>query len=248
MLSLFSGQARAQVNTEQMRRADLEEGLSHSLKLDFGVISGNSDFLKLKGGFRSDYISGKYYIFGVLEYNRGLQDDELFVNKGVVHLRGIRELNRVFHVELFMQREFNDLIKLKRRNLAGGGLRITLLPKGAAESKSDPLELNLGIGIMRETEEIETSPPIETSIFRSTNYIALKWRVDDRMYLGAVTYYQIYLEDLSDYRVLVETGFGFNVTRSVTFQLTFDLLYDHDPPEGVGKHDLEINNGIRFDF
>jgi putative salt-induced outer membrane protein YdiY len=248
LLSLHYGYTEAQVNTEEMRKIDLDEGLSSSVKLDFGIISGNSDLLKLKTGFRSDYISGKYYFFGVVEYNRGLQDDEVFINKGFVHVRGIRELNQILHGELFMQREFNDFIKLKRRSLAGGGLRFTVLPQSNHEGNSNPLVLNLGMGIMREYEEIDISPPIKTSIFRSTNYISLKWRLDERTYLGAVTYYQVYLRGFSDYRVLVESVFGFDITRSVTFQLTFDLRYDHDPPTGVKNHDLEVNNGITFAF
>jgi len=238
----------AQVNTERMRKTELKNGLSSSAKLDFGVISGNSDFLKLRGGLRSDFTSGKYYIFGVIDYSRGFQDDELFINKGFVHFRCIRELDRMFQLELFTQIEFDDFIKLRRRSLAGGGLRLTLLSGNDPGGRIQPFELTLGTGYMWENEEIDTSPPTETSIFRSTNYISFTWRFDERVYLGAVTYYQVYLKDPGDYRVLVESGFGFDVTSSVTFRLTFGLRFDNEPPAGVRKHDLEINNGITFAF
>ncbi|MFQ6104494.1 MAG: DUF481 domain-containing protein [Candidatus Glassbacteria bacterium] len=237
-----------QVNTENLRRTDISQGLHNSLEFDFGLVSGNSEYLNLTSGFRSDLVSGRYYSFGVIQYQRGIQDDEVFINKGFVHLRGIRELTSSFYGELFVQKEFNDFILLKDRNLIGGGLRIALLPHGNTTGRSSPIRVYAGIGTMWENEDIGTHPPEETSIFRSTNYASLSWRIDDRVYVGVVSYYQVHLGDFQDFRVLLESGFGYDVTRSIAFQVSFNLRYDNEPPRDVKKHDLEIKNGLRFSF
>lgn len=242
-LSIF-----AQVNTEDMRKYDLSDGLYNSLQVDFGLVSGNSDFLKLKSSIRADFVSGKYYTFGVIQYQRGIQDDNLFINKAFGHLRGIQRLTRIFFGELFVQKEFNDFILLKDRNLIGGGLRTAVLFPYSTNECSHSIYCYIGNGLMWENEEIDTRPVSETKIFRSTNYISLRWQLDDRVDLAIVTYYQFHLSNLHDYRILFQSGLGFNITKSLAFKTSLNLRYDNEPPSNIKKYDLEINNGLRFDF
>jgi hypothetical protein len=245
---LFPRLVVAQVNTENMRRGDLAEGLHNALNFDFGLVTGNSEFLNLEAGFRTDYVSDNYYTFGVLQYQRKLQNDKAFINKGFLHLRGIRRLARRFCWELFVQKEFNDFILLKNRILFGSGLRIILLSAGSSSGGDSPVDLYAGVGVMWENEEVDTSPPSDDKMVRSTNYLSFSWRIDERMYLGAVSYYQFQVDDPQDYRILLETGFGFDITRSFSFRMSFNLRYDNEPPQKVKRHDLELKNGLQFVF
>ena len=240
--------SRAQVNTELMRKKGLEEGVHNSLNLELGLISGNSDFLKFSSGFRTDYRKGDFYTFGAIQYDRGTHNDELFVNKGFVHLRAIHRQTSLVHLELFYQKEFNDFILLNDRNLLGGGLRLAVRPHDPQEPDTRTLELYLGIGAMWEAEDLDTSPLTRTRIVRSTNYLSLNLRLGDRAYLGAVSYYQVNLEDFYDYRILMESGFGFDLSSSVTFRTTFHFRFDSDPPAGIRKYDMEIKNGVGILF
>ncbi len=247
-LLVLRGPVQAQVNTENLRRTDLTRGFSGMVSLNFGLVEGNSEFLNLETGLRTDYLSQNYYMFGVIRYQRKLQNNTVFIHKGFIHLRGIRKLTRRFYGEVFTQKEFNDFILLNSRNLLGVGLRINLSTRTTDEPARQAVSLYAGTGAMWENEEIDTSPPSDESIIRTTNYISLNWRVDERMYLGVVTYYQLDLGDTGDYRVLLESGFGFDVTRFITFQMTFNLRYDHEPPSRVKTYDLELSNGLRFTF
>ena len=79
-----------QVNTETLRKSDLAQGFHNTAQLDLAMVSGNSEFLKLKTGFRTDYISKKYYAFMVIQYQRGTKNQKKFINKGFIHLLNIR--------------------------------------------------------------------------------------------------------------------------------------------------------------
>jgi hypothetical protein len=247
-IGLIAPIAPAQVNTENLRRSGLEPGLSSLLSLDFGLDAGNSDFLNLEGGFRTDYVTGAFYFFGVLRYQRKLQNRRAFVNKGFIHLRGIRELTHRFSWEVFVQREFDDFILLKDRKLIGSGIRSRLTVSSGGERTAVPLRMYAGTGLMWEDERLDTSPAREDHIVRSTNYLSLVWRVEERVHLGLVTYYQFHVSDLRDFRVLLENTFAFDLTGSLAFRMNLSLRYDHEPPPGVKSYDLELGNGLEFTF
>ncbi len=238
----------AQVNTENLRRSDLIDGFFNNLQFDFGYISGNSDLLILKSGFRTDFISGDYNSFMVFKYQRQIQNHNLFINKGFIHIRSISVLTSRFRWELFVQKEFDDFILLKDRNLIGVGLRTALLLPDSTVKKSRSVHLHIGTGAMWENEEINSNPIYETKIFRSTNYISLRWSIDERVNLGIVGYYQFHLSDFQNYRFLFEGKLDFTITKSLAFQTGVYLRYDNGPPKEVKKYDLEITNGFNFSF
>lgn len=246
---ILTGSVSAQVNTESLRKSNLKNGFQTSLNVDLGLFAGNSDFLKMTGKLRTDFVSGDHYTFGVMQYQRGIQDQNVFVNKAFIHIRDIHKLSRIFRWEWFIQKEFNEFIRLKDRNLIGAGLR-TAAWASNFKTKNLPqsLQFYLGTGFMWENEKINTTPVTETWIIRSTNYFNLSWKIDKRVNLGMVTYYQVDLKNLNDYRILSQTGFVFYITPAVSFQTTLNFRYDNEPPPRIKEYDLELKNGIQVAF
>lgn len=250
LISLLS----AQVNTEALRREDLSPGLHSTLGADLGLIAGNSDLLQLKSNLRFDYRNGGNHFFLVGQYQQGSKDRRRFINKGFAHLRGVKALRPRLQVEGFLQREFNEFIDLEGRRLAGGGLRIRWRQREGPAEESPPLQLNTGIGLMWEREQIDTSgqapgDPVHgavASLVRSTNYLVVRWQLDERLTLFSTTYYQVDLRRLSDYRVLWEGRLGFTVTKRLSLTINLDLRYDSEPPRGIKPYDLELTNGISY--
>ncbi|KPL07890.1 hypothetical protein AMJ86_02495, partial [bacterium SM23_57] len=117
------GIAWAQVNTEAMRKTDLEEGTQGSASLSFGYQSGNTEMLTLKTGLRVDHIRGNYHSFLIGNFKRGEENEELYTNKGFLHLRGIQERSKQLRLEAFAQWEYDEFILLQERKLLGGGIR-----------------------------------------------------------------------------------------------------------------------------
>ena len=242
LTSLLTGQ----VNTEAMRRADSSLGWHSNLSADAGLIAGNSNLVDLKGGLRFDYLAPGGHVFLVSQYQRGLQDTALFINKGFVHLRGVRYLRPGRALEGFVQQEFNEFINLRSRSLVGGGLRLEF--PSPTDSTAGALGLNLGIGLMWEREALTGEAQETVTLLRSTNYVVLRWALDDRLALSSTAYFQVDTGSLSDYRIIWDGGLSITVYRRLALNLKVNLRYDSEPPGDIKPYDIELTNGLSYSF
>ena len=241
--------AKAQVNIETLRRLDSKPGWYNDITLSLTYQSGNTDLLRFKSSLRSDYWFDKYHTFGIATLQQGKQGGKLYTDKGFIHLRGARSIIEHLGVEMFLQKQFNESILLRDRNLAGGGMRISVLKRRTITSGTG-LNLYLGIGAMWENETINDKGhgEIETNIIRSTNYISAAWRIDKRFTVVVTGYFQPYTQRFSDFRILSESRFDFHVTKTVSINTRLNIRYDSEPPTDVEAHDLEIVNGLSYKF
>jgi len=252
MLSWFAGATWSQVNTENLRKLDLKPSFHAGLQADLNTVSGNSEFLKMTGNVRLDYVANSHYAFGVVQYQRGIQNEKTFIHKGFAHLREIYILNRRLRIEWFAQKEFNEFIALKDRSLLGTGLRTAALTPDFLPIEKGSIHFFIGIGLMWENELMDATPAFETKIYRSTNYLTLDWKIKNLIKLGIITYYQVDLKNGNDYRILNDSRLTFHITQHLAFQTSVNFRYDNAPPvnvkKNVKKYDLEIRNGLRLDF
>ena len=241
--------AKAQVNIETLRRLDSKLGWYNDITLSLTYQSGNTDLLRFKSSLRSDYWFGKYHTFGIATLQQGEQGGRLYTDKGFIHLRGARSIFERLGIEMFLQKQFNESILLRDRNLAGAGIRISAL-KQRNDKKNTGLNLYLGIGAMWENETINDKGhgEVETNIVRSTNYISATWRIDNRFSVVITGYFQPYTQRVSDFRVLSESRFEFHVTKTVSLNTRLNIRYDSEPPTDIEAHDLEIVNGLSYKF
>lgn len=249
-----------QINTEAMRKADLTPGLHTDLNLDFSMLAGNSNLLRIKTGLRFDYLKGAAHSFLVSSFQQGSMIEEYFVNKGFVHLRRTQSLRGRLFVEGFLQKEYNEFIRLKERNLAGGGLRIRWLEARTDEKETSVLNLYTGMGFMWEQERIRNAKDYADALkdlLRSTNYLFISWTPDERILLQATTYIQPDAHRLSDFRVLVDGALAFSITGKLMVAIKLNVRYDKDPPivlekdgseRRIKRHDIELTSGLAYKF
>ena len=248
-LFFLVGSATAQVNIETLRRLDSKPGWYNNMNLSLTYQSGNTDLLRFKSSLRSDYWFDKYHAFGIATLQHGEQGGKLYTDKGFIHLRGARSILEHLGVEMFLQKQFNESILLRDRNLAGSGVRISVL-RQRSDKKNTGLNLYVGIGTMWEDETINDKQhgEVKTDIIRSTNYISATWRIDKQFSIVITGYYQPYIQRLSDFRLLSESRFEFHVTKTVSINTRLNVRYDSEPPTDVEAHDLEIVNGLSYKF
>ena len=239
---LFGNLSYAQIDTESMRRIAGKEGLTAEANLGLSLAKGNTDFLKFDANFRMDYYKNPWHIFVVTNFNRGEQSDTLYQNQGFVHLRFVRQFGSRIALEVFTQKEFDEFIRLKDRNLIGGGLRINILQNGRK------MILHQGIGLMRENEVYDDPAEGEKNLLRSTNYLSAKYHVDDRVTLSFTGYYQVDVKSYLDYRVLIGTQFLFQLSKNFSFRIKLNYRYDNHPPSDIKQYDIELTNGIALTF
>jgi hypothetical protein len=246
LLGIIGQLATAQVNTEALRKDLDKEGLQGQVSFDLSLNSGNSEYLKIKLSPRIDYLFNPFSAFLVGSYQRGVQADKVFINKGFLHARFMRNLLNRHKVEFFIQKEFNDFIKLNDRDLIGGGLRFQIA-NFADDQRT--VRFFLGSGLMWEREVLSLSGNnLEETQLRSTNYISVNWKQNERFHLVAIAYFQQSLERGTDYRVLSDTSLMFRLSGSVIFRVSLNYRLDNEPPGDVKKYDLELSNGLSLMF
>lgn len=248
-----------QVNTEAMRQGDLSPGLHTGLDLDFSLLAGNSDLTRLGAVLRFDYLAGRSHSFLVSNFQQGSLIEEHFVNKGFVHLRRTQSLSSYLSMEGFLQKEYNEFIRLKERNLVGGGLRIRWM-EAKPDEKTRSIKLYTGLGFMWEQERIKDAKNPEDELkdlVRSTNYLFVRWSPDDRLLLQCTSYLQPDIRHLNDFRVLFDGRLAFSLTGKLSVAIKLNSRYDNDPPvilkkdgseEHLRKYDLELTSGLAYIF
>ncbi len=238
---------RAQVNIESMRKSE-GRGFQSNLAFNLGYISGNSEIFNMKTNLRSDLFLENYNFFIIGNYQRATSKNKLSLNKGFVHVRGLRSLNRFIKVEVFTQKEFNDFLLIKNRDLLGSGLRFEYKNWDTVSRPASKLTVNLGTGVMWERELFNKKDIQDTRIIRSTNYLSLKYVWEERLTFQAISYYQVNTKRRNDYRILSDGSLGITITKQVMITTGLNFRYDNEPPIAVKKYDMELTNGLLISF
>jgi len=235
----------AQVNTESLRSDKLKNGLSNTLSFNLGLLSGNTEDSHIKIKLRSDYRSDQITAFIVSHFNRKETQGTLYQNKGFIHIRGVFPLQKSLKWESFAQKEFNDFIHLNDRYLLGLGLRQIIIKTEQAQNKAT---LYAGIGIMAEHEASGQETINTTDLIRSTNYLSFAFRKKEVFSLISILYYQVAFSALSDYRLLMDTKLGINVTQSMMISFNLKARYDNEPSSTIKRLDLDWTNALTITF
>lgn len=244
LLVLYS--AQSQVNTESMRREWGGEGVHGQAGINLALQQGNSPYVRLGLGARLDYLADPLYTFVVANWQRRTDAETLKQYDGFLHGRAVYTLIPTVKAEGFAQKEFNEFIRLKDRNLLGAGVRFTL-----AEANTDSflLTLHCGVGAMHEQEVLDLKPINErTSLIRSTNYLTFAWRIRKSFSVTTTTYYQPAFSNPRDFRVLNNLTGTFSISEVLSFNVALNYRYDHQPPPLVKPYDLTISNGMTVGF
>ena len=242
-MSCFTiGPAIAQVNTESLRKEYSDEGWSGNVNFGFTFQGGNSDIIDLSSGLRIDYYSESYHAFSVANYARNEENDQLLTNQAFIHLRLIKPLSEKISLETFTQKEFNDFIRLKDRNLIGAGGRFQV------KNIEDQLNLYLGTGLMFENEKYKGVTEDDKNLIRSTNYVSAKWFPKENISVVSITYFQFALSDFADFRLLNDSTFAVDLIENLLLTIQFTYRFDDDPIAGIKKYDVSLKNGITYNF
>ncbi len=178
--------------------------------------------------------------------NRKERPPETFVNNGFAHLRWTHMWIGWAGTELFGQAQYNEFIKLRRRLLAGGGLRFAPLDVPSAE-------VNLGTDYMLESESLdvpEDGPDDPHTLFhRWSNYLSLKLYLEEpKVAFVNTAYIQPRFRDFSDYRFIDDAEVSVSITEMLAVVWAASVRVDSKPPEGVEKVDTVLTHNLRVAF
>lgn len=242
--AIVSNAAGAVVNIEGMRKGlDEVPGWSGSLKLDLGGSSGNSEKFNAALGMLAQHRRDRTVNLITFSYDYGEVAGERNTDKQTLHLRHTEEWKERIDWEAFGQWQRNDFTRLKKRLLAGGGLRWDLLEP---ERKQGGERLYLGTGLFAETQTFRSASGRDT--VRANLYLSAVLPVFADSSLSGTVYFQPSFEDAGDHRAVGAVTFSVPMREDLALEISLNCAYDSQPPAGVKRTDIEYLTGIRWSF
>lgn len=248
---IFSFTANSQVvNIEKKRVKGEGDGWQGTVSTSLNYTKNTNEIIQGSNSLKLQHYKDKnsYLIFNdisIMQIN-----DEKYLNSGFLHFRYNHDFNKkVVIAEAFTQIQYNELQKLQRRFLWGGGLRYKLMDK-------EKLRLFMGTLAMYEFELLDNDET--TDIIRMNCYLSVGYKYNDSFSFNNITYYQPNIAAFDDYRIASETSMNIKINKKLTFRTFFKLNYDSAPPtvkyddgrpdEVVPSIFYSLNNGISYKF
>jgi hypothetical protein len=265
--------ARAQVNTENLRKRIKVVGYSLIIEGSLTGDTGNTEGISVGGGLGGGFAKDPHLLFGYARFDYTKYAGVTSVDKTFAHLRYNYEFASWVWGELFAQAQSDAFQRLALRNLFGVGPRFRVIhtapPAPAAAAGATPeaakaaaasaaaqsFDVYAGTSYMFERDAIAPQAgavgPEDRRIqvwHRWNNYVTVQWEMDPRAILATTIYVQPAFNDFGDVRLLSETLLTFKVTKVFTAGIAASVRYDSEPPTGVLTTDTEIKNTLALTF
>ena len=232
------------INVERL--IDGSDSTVYALALSYNGTQGNSVTTQLDISPAVIFLRKKneYKIFG--GYSFLSESVNTILKNGFMHIRHNYKLTERIKTFEFYQLQFNDELLLDKRLVFGAGLKYSMLTK-------DSLKFDISLGIMREQEVLnkivlQPGEIAKTNYYRANYANCFKWIIGKNVKIDDILYYQPYLKDFSDFRLLND----FNLTVSITdhFELinSLTIRYDSQPPGSLKNFDSTLSLGLNVKF
>jgi hypothetical protein len=237
--SLINTLAFSQIlNVESQRIMQDSTGWVGKGDFSFNLTSNQEQVFDLSTSLHLQYRQKKntYILLGGAGMIRAGKND--FDNSGHIHFRYNRDINKWLTWEAFAQGQYNRVLMIDHRELAGTGPRFQLL-----NNKNS--KLFVAAMYMFENEMIveETSSQIRNRI---SSYAAFNWKVNDHISMNNIIYFQPVINDFSNHRVMLQSALTFKISEIVGFSFNFNLLNNSNPPPGIKHVVYSIRNGLEI--
>ena len=245
-LFAFISLSISQVNTESMRKKDINEGIFNTVNIDADYDNADdNEIFNINFSYRLDFIKSDFNTFMKLNYENGYKktgnSTNTINNKGFCHIRYTKNLIKNYFLETFIQYEFNDFLNIKDRYLLGIGTRIKF------DTKKNN-SIFLGIGLMNEKEIYELDVEDDKNLIRSTNYLSNSTKINDNVTLSNIIYFQLDIGNANDYRILYDSSINVETIKNLSLNFAINYRYDNDPHENSSQSYTQLSSGIEYEF
>ncbi len=215
-------------------------GYSGELAFSWKSNRGNSEVDSTDAGIylQKDFEASLYFIKGSYKY--GEASGETNVDNSFVHIRRIHKLFTHLDDEQFIQQQSDEFQSLKRRTLAGTGLRVHM-----GEPKTSG-RLYFGFGGFYLVEKEKNR--LEDEYGRGNFYLSYKYTPSKDVTFALVSYYQPRMDQSSDYLQLSTMELNIAINSSFAVKLSIEYNVNSLPEPGVKAYDYAQTTAFKYKF
>lgn len=235
---LFSQSTFGILNVESLRgqnKAGSVGGINFNFLGEVGNAERFTGNLKSLNAYATDI--HEFLLFS--DYTYGESNSNTDVHRGNAHLRYTNKARKNFYKELFYQIEFDEFRSLDFRQIAGLGLRSSVL-------KSKNINLAIGYGTFYENEFYDMAPTEER--VRLNLYLSYFQQFTPDFNISSSLYFQPDVGNANDLRAIVNTTIKTKVTDSIAFMNNINFRYDSLPVNDIQKYDISYNIGLSYEY
>lgn len=193
------------------------------------------------------YYPGKHGFMFISKFDYLRINDSDFLNFGMIHGRVNFLRDSRVNFETFTQYSFDNFRGLDPRWIFGGSVRHSIV-------KTEKFTFLFGVGGMYEFEKWQvpnSEEIVETSLFKSSNYITLRASINKYVDFNMVNYYQVgYDRSISAFRNRVSNSTIMNTKLTEKFSITntFEISYEDRPVVPITKVIYAFKTGLSINF
>ncbi len=228
------------INIEGKRFLRDTNGFTGKTDLSFSLNQNINQVMILGTNIHAQYKYNKHRILSISDLLFMKADQKDFVNAGYAHLRyNYKIAPPIVTWEAFIQAQYNLILLLDRRYLAGTGPRFRVY-------KTQQIRLYMAALYMYEYQS-QARETIQSYNHRLSNYLTLTLDLN-RIDFTSTTFYQPKLDEWSDFRIANDTSLEFELSQRLNIKAGLNLLYDTRQPPGVPPLTYLLKNALSLKF
>ncbi|MFQ5445343.1 MAG: DUF481 domain-containing protein [Saprospiraceae bacterium] len=241
ILLLFPVLAFSQiVNIEEQRITGTNDSTAWYgyVRLGANISKVQDQILQLNSSAHVQYKSDPHLILLLLDgkfLRAGGQD---FNNAGFAHMRYNYDITPPLVLEVFMQSQFNKLLLIARRDLAGAGLRYR-----AFKSKDGKNRIYVAAAYMYE-HDFFTEENGSANWHRISSYLSFTLRPWSGVKWVTTTYFQPQIDGWSNLRLSLQSRLDLPLSKQLSFTTDFSFSLDHSLPNDAPREVYAWMNGL----
>jgi hypothetical protein len=239
LLSLATSVSSQIINIESKRFLKDTNGFVGTISANFNVNQNTQQVLTFGLNQHIQYKHNRHRLLAISDIGFIKAGEKDFVNAGYQHLRYNYKIINVLTWEAFVQAQYNKVLLLDRRYLAGTGPRFRLL-------KKENVKMYTACLYMYEYQS-QNNDSTEQYNNRLSAYITLSIGFK-KLEFTSTTFFQPNLADFNDHRVANDSSLDLPINKNLNFKVGFNLLYDTRQPPGIPELTYILKNGLSYKF
>ncbi len=226
------------IESQRMQADSVRFVLKSDLLFDYA--NNNGDYLSQFTGNISTQIKSKdlkrIYMF-IGSYNTERSKDQDFQNSHFLHLRFNQKITSVLRFEAFMQDQYNALLSINKRRLAGAGLRVKFI-------STPNVKAYFGNAYMYEIEKIDDS---QTKFYNNRNSSYMSFTIHfpkSKVNITETFYFQPTYNDIDNHRIFQQLQAQFPINSLLSFTTQFTYFYNNFVPDSTRDFSTDISLGL----